>query len=281
MKFQIGAMTVGDILDRGLKVLLSRLPAFYFINLIVLAPILVFQLAAPTFLAQLENPGDPMALFVPALAIYFLTVILTIIILPIGTAAILHMIAQDFIDQPVSLGTAINFALSCFGRLLLTSFLLGLVLVAGFFMCIVPFFLFYVWYVFYAQTVVVERLTGTSALNRSKALTEGFRWRIVGLLALCILIGGVLQSSAGVLGVFFPSYDQIPTPKKGPFDLGFRLVPIYPNYYINATVGALVSILAQTYQVICITLLYFDLRNRKEGFDLEMAAREQLPADQP
>lgn len=38
MRFQIGAMTVGDILDRGLKMLLLKLGTFYVINLIVLAP---------------------------------------------------------------------------------------------------------------------------------------------------------------------------------------------------------------------------------------------------
>ena len=40
MKFQIAAMTVGDILDRGLKMLLANLPAFYLINLMVLWPII-------------------------------------------------------------------------------------------------------------------------------------------------------------------------------------------------------------------------------------------------
>ena len=44
MKFQIGAMTVGDILDRGLKMLLANLPAFYLINLLVLWPIIIFRL---------------------------------------------------------------------------------------------------------------------------------------------------------------------------------------------------------------------------------------------
>src|SRR5262249_22357332 len=47
MKFRIGEMTVGDILDRGLKLLFSRLGTFYTINLIVLLPVLAFQLAMP------------------------------------------------------------------------------------------------------------------------------------------------------------------------------------------------------------------------------------------
>lgn len=281
MKFPIGAMTVGDILDRGLKVLLPRLPAFYVINLIVLAPLIVFQLAAPTFLAGVQNPSDPMAQLGPTLLVFFLTLILTIILQPIGTAAILHIIAQDFVDKRVSLGDALNFGLRRFGSLFVTSLLVGLVLVVGFILLIVPGIIFYVWYAFFAQVVVVEGLSGTAAMERSKALTEGYRWRIFGVIILVGIIGAVIGFAVGLLNFVIPSYEQLVVPKTGPFDSGIRLVPIYPNFYINTLLGILVQILVATYQTICITLLYFDLRNRKEGFDLEMAAREQQAAPQP
>ena len=35
MRFPLGEMTVGDILDRGLKLLFARLPVFYAVNLLV------------------------------------------------------------------------------------------------------------------------------------------------------------------------------------------------------------------------------------------------------
>ena len=38
MKFPLGAMTVGDILDRGLKMLVGRFPTFFAINLLFLSP---------------------------------------------------------------------------------------------------------------------------------------------------------------------------------------------------------------------------------------------------
>ena len=44
---------------------------------------------------------------------------------------------------------------------------------------------------------------------------------------------------------------------------------------LQTLVTALVNILVQTYGAVCLTLLYFDLRIRKEGFDLELAARQQ------
>ena len=144
--------------------------------------------------------------------------------------------------------------------------------------------LFAVWFTFYAQVVVVEGLGGANAMTRSKALTKGFRWRVLGVLILVVLIGYIIQLPPTlILGQVLPAYDQVLVEKMNPpdpFELGFRLIPMYPNLWINVMVAWLVSVLAQAYAAICVTLLYFDLRNRKEGFDLDMAAREQETAEQ-
>jgi hypothetical protein len=55
---------------------------------------------------------------------------------------------------------------------------------------------------------------------------------------------------------------------------GVKAVPHLSNAAINGIVDQLVNILLGSYVAICMTLLYFDLRIRKEGFDLELAARE-------
>jgi hypothetical protein len=286
MRFQIGAMSVGDILDRGLKLLLARLPLFYLINLIVLAPLIAQQLFMPELMAQLESgqidsgpsPVQGVIGAVGLLVVVFLTVVLQ----PIGTAAILHIISQDFVDRPTTLGDALRFAFSRFLPLLGTSILLGLVIVAGALMCLVPAIIFAVWYSFAPQIVVVENRSGMEALNRSKSLTEGFRWRIFGVIVLLALIGGLLSSAVSyALGLVYPGYDQVPVPKQAPWDTGYVLVPRYPGYYVHILVSQLVNILVQTYQAVCYTLMYFDLRIRKEGYDLEMLARGQAPPPPP
>ncbi|HWY88667.1 MAG TPA: hypothetical protein VNX28_18280 [Gemmataceae bacterium] len=274
MKFQIGAMTVGDILDRGLKMLLANLPAFYLINLMVLWPVIIFQIAFP----MVAPPDSPASIFIGI----WIALILAIIVQPIGSAAMLHIISQDFVDQRVTIGSAIRFAMRRFGSLLGTSILTGIVVGVGLCLCGVPGVLFYVWYALFAQIVVVENLGGMNALNRSKTLTEGFRWRVFGVLILVIVISLITQYSVALLlERVIPSYDLLPVPKKNQFDMGFRLVAKYPNLWINLIVAWLISILVQAYGTICVTLLYFDLRNRKEGFDLELAAREQQTAEQP
>jgi hypothetical protein len=272
MKFQIGAMTVGDILDRGLKMLLGNLPAFYLINLLVLWPLILLQI------------GLPMAASSGSVAVVatgsILAFVLFLILQPIGTAAILHIISQDFIDQRVTIGSAFQFALSRFGKLLGTAILAGLVITVGFILCIIPGILFSIWYVFYAQIVVVEGLGGMNALNRSKTLTEGFRGRVFGVLFLIGVITFIVSLAVSmVLEAFLPSHQLVPV-RAGQFQFQQMGAPIYPNVWINVLVGQLLTILVQTYGAICATLLYFDLRNRKEGFDLELAAREQQTPEQ-
>jgi hypothetical protein len=109
-------------------------------------------------------------------------------------------------------------------------------------------------------------------MSRSKELTSGYRGRIFGILVLCVLIGVIFQASAGLLQRVLPMQELVPT------DFGHTTVFIYRNYVINVLVIQLVNILVQTYLAVCVTLLYFDIRIRKEGFDLELAAQQQSPA---
>jgi hypothetical protein len=274
MKFPIGAMSVGDILDRGLKVLLSRLPTFYLISLIALTPVILFQLAWPLVQESTDEAvqfgGPPSAAALGAEIGGSLGVLILILILSqISNAAILHIIAQEFIDQRVGIGSAFRFAFHRFGRLLLASILQGLTIGLGFILCIAPGIIFWVWYMFVAQVVVVEGFKGEKAMSRSKELTAGYRGRVFGILLLCIAIGVILQMAVGLLQRFLPTQELVRTTS------GFVSLINYRNYAVNVILGQLVNILVQTYIAVCITLLYFDLRIRKEGFDLELAAKHQ------
>jgi hypothetical protein len=276
MRFQIGAMSVGDILDRGVKLLLARLSTFYVIYLIMLTPLLILQLAMPALgLAQpgAANPAQVAAFLGGTLLVLFLTFF---ILQPLGTAAILHVIAQEFVDRRVGVGEAFAFAFRWFGSLLFASILAGLMVMLGFLLCFVPAFIFLVWYVFVGQVVVVEGLKGDKALSRSKELTSGFRWRVFGVFALLVLITLVFGAVTNLLERILPAYEQVPTQ----FGTQTLVVPVltnYGNYVINLVVGYLLNILVGAYAAICWTLFYFDLRIRKEGFDLELAAKQQAP----
>jgi len=266
MKFQIGEMTVGDILDRGLKLLINRLPTFFAINLIVQTPLLLYQILLP----QLIDQGNIGALFFQSVSVVILALILT----PIGSAAILHVIAQGFIDRQVGLGDAFQFAFTRFWTLTFGSIIFGLVLGFGIILCIFPMFIFLTWYIFFGQCIVVEKRGAIDSFNRSKALSEGFRLRILGVAFLLGLLQLIFIGLASVvLQRFFPPAEVVPV--QG----GIRVVYNTTNQLINVILSFPFNVLVGTYASICITLLYFDLRIRKEGFDLELAAQQRF-ADQ-
>jgi hypothetical protein len=269
MKFEIGAMTVGDILDRGLKIFWARLPTFYAINLIVLAPMLLYAFGMVAYMANMDtgqpSPEALLGLMVANMGL----IVLVLILAPIGAAASLHVIGQEFIDERVGVGEALSFALRRFGSLLGVTLLVGLTLTVGFCLLVVPFFIFWTWYAFASQVVVMEGLSGMAALNRSQELGKDFFWRILGVLLLMVVIQLIASFVNNILTQVVQPFEIVP----GPAGPRFVLHSV-PLYLLVQTVNFLLGVAVQSYSAVCITLLYFDLRIRKEGFDLDLAARQ-------
>jgi hypothetical protein len=268
MKVQIGAMSVGDILDRGLKLLLARLGTFLAINLIVLSPVWIFQLFLPQMVEALTD-GTPIGDMLAFVFVLFGALTLTMICRPLADAAILKVVRQEFVGQPTGVASALALAFRRFFTLFFLSLVAGLVVVLGCMTCLVPGVVFYVFFVFVGQVVVVENKGVFAALGRSQELTTGYRWRILGMLVLFVLMYGMLIAAVQTLDYFLPSAERVRT------EGGMKVIFNRANYLIQMAIDVPVRTLVQTYTGVCMTLLYFDLRIRKEGYDLELAARQQ------
>lgn len=124
MKFTITEMSAGEIVGRGISLFFARLPVLFAIEMIVLSPILIFELALPEI--AISESGQ-------------LFVILPQLLLgPIGTAATLRVITQEYLGQPVGLGEALRFALGRFLPLLATTIVMGFGIGVGLMLCIIP-----------------------------------------------------------------------------------------------------------------------------------------------
>ena len=265
MKFPLGEMTVGDVLDRGLKVLFARLPVFYAINLLVLSPLIAVQVLGP--LAFERGDAVDAGAAVATLGLGLVALLIALILQPVATAAILHIVMEEYAGRRASMGAALSFALSRFAPLLVASFLVGLLVGVGFLLCCLPGIYFYITYAFVGQVVVLERLGVGEAFQRSQRLVTNHWWRVFGVLILIGIANLVVQTVLGLgLGAVLPPQEMIPT------DNGFRVKFNPVNHVIDTLVTQLVAILFTTYIAVCTTLLYLDLRIRKEGFDLELAA---------
>lgn len=267
MKFPLGEMTVGDILDRGIKLLFACLPSMYAIQLAVLSPMILAQILYP-FLLQIK-PGDQgpdLQMALAGLGILLFAVLLALVLQPIGTAAVLRIVMQEYVDQRVSTGQALSYALSRFLPLIGVSIVVGLLVVVGMMLCCIPGIYFLVTYAFVSQIVVLEKLGVGDSMQRSSTLVSGHRWRVFGVLALIGVANWFIQVGIGMgLGAVLPPQEVVPAGN------GVRLQINAVNHVVTTLVSQLVSILFSTYLAVCTTLLYLDLRIRKEGFDIEIA----------
>lgn len=287
MQFRLGSMSFGEILDRGLKVLFGRLGTFYLVTLVLTSPALVFSLLIP-FL----SPGLAMIGLIAVL-------ILTLIFVFVNAGAIVFLIAQEHIGQPVPAGRAIKVALRRFGDLFVTSFLIGLIMIGAAIgasvigiiftialgpvgaivtMVLVLLTMLYIAirYAFSTQVVMMEGRGGTAAIRRSTELTAGFRWRIFGFYLVSLVLGyAVVYGINYVLATVLPPAEIVQT------QFSYTQKYNVGNYVTMQVIDFVVQTLFSTFSAICMTLAYFDIRVRKEAFDLELVARQNAGAGAP
>lgn len=133
---------------------------------------------------------------------------------------------------------------------------------AGLVLVFMPFAL---WFAIYAalrtfavtSAVLLENLSATSALGRSWGLSRGCVWHVFFSLGLAWTLYLVIVLIVTVIG------QMMLTPAMVGILGSILIIPVYP----------LLSIVS--------TLLYYDLRTRKEGFDLEMMSRDLGAATAP
>jgi hypothetical protein len=98
--------------------------------------------------------------------------------------------------------------------------------------------------------VVLERLGPFKAFDRSGALSQGVKLHVLAALGLIVAIWLVVKIGTVVL------------------------VQVLPTPVLQMTVGTLTDILIYPLFGIASTLIYYDIRIRKEGLDLEIMAKQ-------
>jgi hypothetical protein len=167
----------------------------------------------------------------------------------------------------------LGFSLALMGNLprslLWVAVLLGLGLFVGFIITGILLIIFLVRYSVAVPALVLENLSARQALKRSVALTSGFLWRL--------LVVGVLTLLIRVVVVFLC---------QSPFAIAVMLVTVkggYPSIWLSIPsmlVGGACATATAPLFMIGFALAYYDLRVRKEGFDLQLMM-SNLDASQP
>lgn len=125
----------------------------------------------------------------------------------------------------------------------------------------------YVRFLFTSQTVMAEGKGPIEALGRSWNLTKGSFWRTFGIFLVVAILTFLVQL---VPSSILTAVLLVPLARGAEPDL-------VQQQLLSTVVTALTSVLTTPFQLVAFTLMYFDLRIRKEGFDLEQQARALMP----
>lgn len=266
MAYEIKERSVGEILDAAFQIYRNHFGVFVGVALCVVVP---SALAVSLVNWLVTGSFDPMALEAgsqgapgsdasPELARAMRSGLATMFTLPIQLfagvledAVLTLTVADVYLGRPVSMRSGFRRSFALLGALLAASLLKGIGIVIGFVCLIVPGILVMLRWLLSTQAIVIENQTGRGSLGRSRELTADNYGRLLLLMLVMTVIGMALH---------------------------FGLQALLPDAIEHAPV--LGQLLQQVPQIVvapvssaALTLAYFDLRVRKEGFDLEHLAR--------
>jgi hypothetical protein len=179
-------------------------------------------------------------------SILWLTLLIGIPILLMFSPAILVVIAAVFQQEPGLIGLA---------------FLLGL-------LGAVPAIFLAIRWLFATSALMIEGVRGIQAMRRSWNLCRRMGWKVLGTVVLAILILIAVSLVAGLLAAALFFFTQADALSRG--DLS-----ITPTFLIVSTaIEAVFDVLTRPFLTLVIVLLYFDIRVRKEGLDLEVMSQQ-------
>ncbi len=280
------AMSFSEILDgifslyRKHFALFFRIIAIYFILTYVYDKIMMYFLYDKLFMySQYGSPsGESMTpLITMSLGLYLIILLVN--------GVISYASAEVLLGRTITPSAAYKHTLSKYISLLACA-IIYLVACTGLALtCIgIPFsvFLFVRWSVS-GLPILIEDNSAMRALRRSGELVKNMWWRVFGISLAIILIyymiATILSNSIGIVFFLFTGIGEtqdagiLETIKlmffPSPVDIGW--IP----YLIRSLVTTAIQAITMPIGTIGITLLYFDLRVRKEAYDLEMQAAQQ------
>jgi len=181
--------------------------------------------------------------------------VLTLVGSVLVTGATVRVVSEAYLGRTPLFGDAMRFAGGRFGTIFGANFMSGFLTVLATLALVIPGIVVACGYSVAAQAAALEAGSSGEALRRSWALTKGFKWKALalGVVSICLIL--VVYLGAGVLGGILAGV-------MGGLDT------------VLALFAACVSLMIYPVISCVFTLFYYDLRVRKEGFDLEMLSRQ-------
>jgi hypothetical protein len=260
---RIRALTLMDVLDESFRIYRANFPLLAGLAILLAIPLLAVQLLSGStdvltsyYSAIVNATGPPTDITAGNPFIALLQYPIQLALLPFQFAALYAAVVAIILGRPVTIASALRTVLRRYWALWAISFLFGLVSVT---LCCPP---VGIWLLtrlsMLFPTVFTEEASIGAAFDRSWRLTDHAFWRTLAVIVLAWILSEVVQASLS--GVFVVGAGIFPG------------LPIQVRVLLIVAVASLTVQLVQPLFNIAVTLLYFDLRVRREAFDLEVMA---------
>jgi hypothetical protein len=257
-------MTLGEVLDRTFKIyfanfwLFSGIMAFPFLILFVvnIGYAWINRGAAALYRTSDMSPSALGTLLVTAFGSFILLMFVAFIVSGIGEAATILAISDLYLGKQATIRETYRRVRGRIVHALLTIFLVAITIGAATVCFLIPGIFIGCRTAVAVPVAMLEDAGAGTAFGRSMELTKGFASQIFLIFILTASISfGISSLFTGpfVLMTLFPK----------PHELPFGMV------IVQNAVGFIGQVLAAPIQTIAFSLMYYNLRVRKEGFDLE------------
>ncbi|HXW16775.1 MAG TPA: glycerophosphoryl diester phosphodiesterase membrane domain-containing protein [Candidatus Acidoferrales bacterium] len=263
-------LSVGEVLDRTFTLYRNYFVLFLGISAIPHILVLLVNLSQLAFLipsgmpmpgtrrppipASIGSPGALGAYF----GLMFLAVIVAFVALLLSQGATVIAVSELYLGRTITIQESFKTVLGELGTLVGVLILNGLAIIAGFILFIFPGFYVMCRLLVSVPAALLERLNARVAMERSWELTRDNAGRAF----LIILLYFALSFAAAGL-LTFPFQILIVLQKNSP-----EMVLVYLGLtQVGAFIG---NVLVTPVMTIASSILYYDLRVRKEAFDLQL-----------
>ncbi len=283
--YKLQPLSIGELLDRAIRLYRRNFLTLVGIVALVQIPLTLVQLVASlaTFSDQAALATDPLAAFEGnwlGILVSFITGIASFLLVQgLATAAVTRAVADEYLGQKldwfdsyrkignswlslvgallwagvISLGLFIWFLVPCIG------WFTGLGIIFFFSSVIVPML---------APVIVLERQPAAQAWRRAWSLTRRRFWWVLGFVFILFLFNQLLITGPTALAGFI-----LQTVTGGPLEVMNSPSTFMLQTIVQTAVTLFFSLIYLPLQLTAITLMYFDLRVRTEGFDLAVLAQ--------
>jgi hypothetical protein len=286
-RLDLRPMDIGDILDQTFRLYRAHFMTFFLIMLAVQALVFLGQLTWQASLLPLHEAGRAVAVVqvLKVMVGFFAFAVVAFLAAQVGIGTLTAAVSAIYLGDLIGIGEALRRVRPVLGKLLGTNLLSAVVVTLGMMACLVPGIYFLLSYLLVSEVVVIEGLGPVAALRRSRDLMrkksdKGFLRNNITKASVILLITVALASVAKmIVGV--------------PFTI-VQLMSFNPRHMPNAFAPLMLlqGILTMIMQAgvgpigtIAMILFYYDIRVRKEGFDLQVLAAalgaQPVPPVQP